>query len=134
VIVVDSNILAYLYLPTSQSTQAEALLKQSPSWVAPRLWRSEIRNVLASYLRSQNLTLAEATRIQSEAEHLMAGAEYEVRSKDVLVLAAGSRCSAYDCEFVALARQLGVPLVTEDRQIQAEFPSVAYSLGNAIHV
>jgi predicted nucleic acid-binding protein len=59
---------------------------------------------------------------------LLAGAEFQVESAAVLNLAALSQCSAYDCEFVALAQQLGVMLVTSDRQILRQFPSSAVSL------
>jgi predicted nucleic acid-binding protein len=52
-IVVDTNILAYLYLPTAFSEQAELLLMRQPKWIAPVLWRSEFRNVLALYLRKK---------------------------------------------------------------------------------
>jgi predicted nucleic acid-binding protein len=48
-------------------------------------------------------------------------------SHHVLSLAAQSGCSAYDCEFVALAQDLRVPLVTTDRQILKAFPTVAVS-------
>ena len=51
-----------------------------------------------------------------------------VASEQVLQLATSSRCSAYDCEFVAAAQQLGVPLVNEDRAILAAFPHLARSL------
>jgi predicted nucleic acid-binding protein len=51
---------------------------------------------------------------------MMGGREYTV-----LTLATRSRCSAYDCEFVAVAQDLGVPLVTTDRQVLRAFPSVA---------
>lgn len=56
---------------------------------------------------------------------MMTGGEYSVASQ--LQLAAQSGCSAYDCEFVGLAQDLGVTFVTADRQILAAFPSVAVS-------
>lgn len=104
-IVVDTNILAYLYLPTAFSEQAERLLLQQPRWIAPVLWRSEFRNVLALYLRKGILSLEQAYGIQTEAETLLAGGEYDVPSLDVLRLIETSKCSAYDCEFVALAKK-----------------------------
>lgn len=127
-IVVDTNILAYLYLPTELSPQAELLLEREPRWVAPRLWRSELRNVLALYLRKELLTLEQAYAIQTEAEALLAEAEYEVPSLDVLKLVQESNCSAYDCEFVALAKHLNATLVTADKKILQEFPAIAMSL------
>ena len=53
-------------------------------------------------------------------------------SELVLDLVGTSPCSAYDCEFVAAAQQLGVPLVTEDRAILDAFPDRAQSLHQAI--
>ena len=39
-----------------------------------------------------------------------------------------TKCSTYDCEFVALAHTDGVRLLTVDREILHEFPEVAISL------
>ena len=61
----------------------------------------------------------------TEAESLMLGGEYHVVSADVLNLAASSGCTAYDAEFVALARGLSVPLVTMDRELLEKFPETA---------
>ena len=127
-IVVDTNILAYLYLPSELTGRAEQLLASEPQWAAPMLWRSELRNVLALYLRKNMLTLEQAFAIQTEAETLLADNQFEVPSLDVLRLAQTSGCSAYDCEFVVLARRLNVRLVTEDRQVLATFPDVAVPL------
>ena len=127
-IVVDTNIIGYLYLHSERSAQAEQALRKDPQWAAPLLWRSELRNVLALYLRQKLLSLEDACRIMEEAMNLMQGREYQVASRQVLELAAGSRCSAYDCEFVALAQDLGLPLVTVDRQIIREFPACAIAL------
>ena len=131
-IVVDTNILAYLYLPTAFSEQAELLLMRQPKWIAPVLWRSEFRNVLALYLRKKILTLEQAYNIQTEAETLLTGNEYDVPSLDVLRLIEASECSAYDCEFVALAKKNHTILVTEDKKILKQFPKITMSLSEAV--
>ncbi len=127
-IVVDTNLICYLYLHGERSAQAEQALRKDPQWVAPLLWRSELRNVLALYLRRGILSLDDACGLMERATALMRGREYQVSSQQVLRLAATSRCSAYDCEFVALAQDLGLPLVTVDKQILREFPACAIAL------
>lgn len=127
-IVVDSNVVAYLYLPGEHTGKAEALLDQDPDWAAPVLWRSEFRNILTGYLRRKTLTFDQACSLQSEAEDLLAGSEFEVDSKAVLELVRDSDCSAYDCEFIALANKLQVKLVTMDAKLLKAFPSRTVSL------
>jgi predicted nucleic acid-binding protein len=127
-IVVDTNILAYLYLPTEHTQKVEALLAKDTEWIAPTLWRSEFRNVLALYLRKNLLTFDQALAIQSEAEALLQDNEFIVTSHDVLHLVQNSECSAYDCEFVTLAQNMNVKLVTIDKKILKNFPETAISL------
>jgi predicted nucleic acid-binding protein len=131
VIVVDTNIVAYLHLVGDLTERAEALLKRDPDWAAPVLWRSEFRNLLAGYMRRKTLTFEEARELQSEAESLMAGSEHEVDSQSVLELVRDSDCSAYDCEFIALAKQLNVRLVTMDTKLLKAFPKLAIPLAAA---
>jgi predicted nucleic acid-binding protein len=131
VIVVDSNVLAYLYLPGDHTPNAEALLRRDPEWAAPILWRSEFRNILAGYIRRKTLTYERALQIQSEAESLLLGSEFEVDSRAVLELVRESDCSAYDCEFVALAIKLETRLVTMDSKLLRGFPAWAVSLNAA---
>ena len=131
-IVVDTNIIGYLYLNSERSGLAEQSLQKDAEWAAPLLWRSELRNVLALYVRKRHLPLHVAQEIMDQALGLMSGHEYEVASAQVLALAAGSACSAYDCEFVALARDLDVTLVTVDKQVLAQFPDVAIGLDSYI--
>jgi len=131
VIVVDTNILAYLLLPYEFSTQADALYKRDPEWVVPIFWRSEFRNLLAGYLRRKTITFDDAVKIQAEAEMLLAGNEHEVDSRRVLELVRDSDCTAYDCEFVALAMRLGVKVVTMDRKLLKAFPRNTASLAAA---
>ncbi|WP_025322459.1 type II toxin-antitoxin system VapC family toxin [Deferrisoma camini] len=131
-IVVDTNILAYLYLPTRETPLAERLLRQDPEWAAPVLWRSEFRSVLSLYLRRKVIDFDRAYALQREAEDLMAGREYTVDSYEVLRFVRESPCSAYDCEFVALAAELGCLLVTADRAVLRAFPALAVSLREAV--
>lgn len=125
-IIADTNLIVYLLVRGQNTAEAEAVYRKDPKWGAPRLWRSEFRNVLVLYLRRKLLGLPEAVEAMERAEQLMGGQEFEVDSSRVLRLADASGCSAYDCEFVALAQDLGVPLVTSDRELIAEFkPTVA---------
>ncbi len=127
-IVVDTNVVAYLYLPGTHTAKAESLLADDEHWAAPLLWRSEFRNILAGYLRRKIIAFPMAEQLQEEAEGLLAGAEYEVDSRLVFELVRDSDCSAYDCEFVALAMTLGVKLVTMDAKLRKAFPKHAVPL------
>jgi predicted nucleic acid-binding protein len=127
-IVVDSNIIVYLCVPGKRSNDADLALRKDPHWIAPLSWRSEFRNVLAFYVRKKRLTLTAAQEIMDNALQLMAGQEHEVDSAHALRLTAESGCSAYDCEFVALAQSLGIELVTVDKQVLSAFPDTAVAL------
>lgn len=127
-IVVDTNILASLLLSTEQTGEAETALRRDPHWIAPLLWRSELRNVVTTQLRRGLFDLEHGLGVLEAAQELVGTDPYEVPDLTVLSLAEASGCSAYDCEFVALARQLGLPLITLDRQVLAAFPGLAVPL------
>lgn len=131
-IVVDTNAIAYLFLEGQYSREAELLLKKYPAWVAPVLWRSEFRNVLTLYIRKKILSYQEALDLMRQAERLMRGNEHAISSEDVLELVKNSSCSAYDCEFVALARELEMPLVTADKKMLTSFPDDCLTLQAAL--
>ena len=127
-IVVDTNVIGYLFLSSERSALAERALQKESEWAAPILWRSEMRNVLAIYMRNGLIKLEHAQHIMNDALNLLRGKEYEISSYEVLRLASESDCSAYDCEFIAVANFLEVPLVTVDKQLLREFSNVAISL------
>ena len=127
-IVVDTNIIGYLFLSSERSDLAERALRRDSEWAAPVLWRSELRNVLAIYMRKNLIKLENAQHIMDGALEVLRGREYEVSSYEVLRLASESKCSAYDCEFIAAANDLQVPLITVDKELLREFPAVAVSL------
>jgi len=129
-IVVDTNIISYLYISGDNSQQSEDLLSSDSQWVAPILWRSEFRNVLSLYLRKNILNLDEILLLIQQAEKLLNDHEYEIPSVNIMQLVKNSQCSAYDCEFVALAQYLDVPFITADKKIIREFPDVAKTISS----
>jgi len=54
-IVVDTNVIAYFWLPGEYTTFAERALNKDNEWAAPILWRSEFRNILPGWANSCNL-------------------------------------------------------------------------------
>ena len=127
-VVVDTNVLAYYWLPGSRTEDAIAVRKKADAWFVPQLWRSEFRNVLASYMRAGNLNADQARAAVRAAESELVEFEREVDSVDVLNLVERSECSAYDCEFVALAMAMGYTLITEDARVLRGFPNVAVNM------
>ena len=123
-IVADANLLTALLLGPDSGV-AERVFERDPAWAAPTLWRSEFRSVLFGYIRRRGLTSANAMLLHERAEQLLASREFTIAADAVIRLADECPCSAYDGEYVVLARALRVPLVTWDRQLLRAFPALA---------
>jgi predicted nucleic acid-binding protein len=128
VIVVDTNVIVNFHFPGPATGSAERTFAKDPAWVAPLLWRSEFRNTMMTMVRANHLELRGAKRMMAAATKMMDGGELAVSSDFVLDLATDSGCSAYDCEFVSVSRELSIPLVTENRKILNAFPDSTVSL------
>ncbi|MDR9417935.1 type II toxin-antitoxin system VapC family toxin [Gracilimonas sp.] len=124
-IVVDTNILAHFWLPSYSTELCDALFQKDPEWVAPILWRSEFRNVLTLYIRKELIDLFQALLIMEKAEQQMNDKQFQVNSVQVLQHVNQSTCSSYDCEFVSLAKELDLALVTMHKKILQEFSEIA---------
>ena len=127
-IVADHSILAGFWLPGDIAELAEAAKARDNVWAAPVVWRAEFRNVLAAGLRKKLLTEAEANAAYLNVQNDLDANEYSVPTDRVLKLVLASDCSAGDCEYVALAQDLGVPLVTTDEKVLRAFPKTAVAL------
>ena len=127
-IVADSNVIAYCWLKTPMTSVAQQVRTADPDWHVPLLWRSELRSALAGYLRAGQLSGAHVRQRMREVERELHGSEHLVSSDAVIRVVEASGLSAYDAEFVALAEELGVVLVTEDKMVLKTFPSLAVSM------
>jgi predicted nucleic acid-binding protein len=130
-IVADSNIVAYFYIEGEHTDAATALYKSEPEWAVPALWRSEFRNILAGYFRRGTFTLEDLLERQLAAETQLIKNEYQVDSRQIFSLIRESNCTAYDCEFIALAITLKTKLITMDAKLLRAFPQYASSLYQA---
>ena len=126
-IVADTNLILYVNISSELSLLALRVLQKDSHWITPPLWQSEFRNALAGYMR-RGMSLEMAQEIMKDALRVMEERQVVPNSNRVLALAAHSSCTAYDCEFVALAEQLGIPLVTADKQLIKAFPDITVSL------
>jgi len=127
-IVVDNDVISYFWLEAGRTEAARNARYRDADWHAPRLWQSEFRNVLYQHMAHRGLSLTDALRIAEVAEADLEDATYRVATADVLALASETGHSAYDCEYVALTRELDVPLVTGDETVADQFPDTAVLL------
>ena len=124
-IVADTNLICYLYFHTVHSHLADRVHERDPIWAAPLLWRSEFNQVVGAYLRRKVIGYTDALEVIEFAQRTIGQLEFSVSPYRVMDLVNQSPCSAYDCEFVALANELQVELVTFDQQLLRAFPNVA---------
>ena len=131
-IVADSNLIAYLHLPGPKADLADAVLLKDSHWWVPPLWRSEFRGILFAHMRTQGMDVATADAHWAEALDHLRSTQKEPDPASVLAKAFESNLSAYDAEFVVLAEELGVRLVTSDQQVIKAFPKLAISPENFV--
>jgi predicted nucleic acid-binding protein len=127
-IVVDTNVMVYLLTGTGPGEEAARHLSRDPEWAAPALLLSELRNVVVGLVRTSRMEATDAAEICRDAEEILGDRLASVPSEPVLEEALKEGLSAYDAEFVVLARRLGVPLLTADLAIQEAAPDVAVPL------
>lgn len=126
-IVVDTNIVIYLFVSNTQTEYASATMTKDSDWFVPSIWQSEFRNALLTYVRHKIIDLPQAKQLMNQALTLLEAYTYAPNSELVMDLAIASGCSAYDTEFVALAKLLNLQLITADKKILHEFPETAVS-------
>ncbi len=130
-IVVDTNVMVYLLAGDGpRADRAGDLLLRDPEWAAPPLLLSELRNVLAGSVRRGLVARVDALSMQDDAALILGDRTAGVDGAAVLRTALDLGLSAYDAEFVVLARTLGVPLVTDDREVLAAAADVATRLSD----
>lgn len=127
-IVADTNLVVYLLIPGENTNAAESIRKRDPRWISPPLFRYELLNVLAFYVRSDRLDRDDAVRLYRRGLAMVKIDDFTPDAVSVFNLSQSSGCSTYDLEFVALAMHRDVSLVTADQQIIRAFRDITTDL------
>ncbi len=126
-IVVDTNIIVYSLIEGDRTDLVLRARERDPAWLVPGLWRHEFLNVLSTFTRRNLLTLPQAEDIWKNAFRLFRKKEHPVDHVSALRLSVESNISAYDAQYIALAKSLGIRCMTEDRALLDKFPGLAIS-------
>jgi len=130
-IVVDTNVLAYLLIEGDRTREAQALFAKDSDWRSDVFLLVEFSNVLATHRRTGALSVR-------QTESLLAEAATRVRELVSVPNLQALRCaerfvvSAYDARFLAAANTLGAKLVTEDAKLRAAAPALTRSIAQAL--
>ena len=127
-IVVDSNIVTARNLTSSLTSIAQQVEEKDPVWIVPVLWRYEFQNILASAIKAKQIKPEQALDIWEKVSKILVENECEPSASKVIDLVAQYGITAYDGQFIAVALEMGIPCVTEDRELQEKFPGIAISM------
>ena len=132
-IVVDTNVLAYLLIEGDCTADAQALYAADPDWRSEGFVLIEFSNILATYHRRGALRRAAAVDLLASAERVVSGL-VNLPNPRALELAATFGVSAYDARFLGAAQHLGTTLVTQDTRLRKAAPRLTRSLPDAAGV
>ena len=131
-IVVDTNIIAPLYVRSARSDAVTELFARDADWRTEPLALIELSNVLFTYERARYITAATARDCLNRAAAFLQPQLFRVSHQAALDAALRYGTTAYDARFLALAQQLGRRLVTEDAKLRAAAPRLTQSLTEAL--
>jgi predicted nucleic acid-binding protein len=131
VVLVDTNIIAYLMIRGDRTAAAQQLFERDSDWCSEAFVMVEFSNVIATYVRTGALTQAQGTKLLAESQAHLPTLQSVVNTQ-ALETAMQFGISAYDARFISLARQLKVKLITEDTKLRVAVPAWTMSLDDAL--
>ena len=130
-VLVDTNIIAYLMIRGDRTAAAQQLYERDSDWCSEAFVMVEFSNVIATYVRTRALTQAQGTKLLAESQaHL--STIHSVVNTQAFESAMQFGISAYDARFISLAKQLKTKLITEDVKLRVAVPPLTMSLDDAL--
>jgi predicted nucleic acid-binding protein len=121
VVLVDTNILAYLLIEGDRTAAAQELYARDPDWRSEGFILVELSNVIATQMRAKALSREQAARLLEHAQALIPDPSHVPHAK-ALEVACHFGISAYDARFIAMAMQVKLKLITEDAKLRSAVP------------
>jgi predicted nucleic acid-binding protein len=126
-IVVDASIVSFLLIEGELTEEARALYRIDSEWITPPILNHEMLAILTEVgsLEGDAAAMIELWR----QVRLLVGSRQQIPDP-VRSLRRGveSGISGYDAQYLALAEQLSLPLITEEEALLQAAPSRAVSL------
>ena len=127
-IVPGFDMIAFFYLEGDLTEKAEALFTIDSEWCVPFLWRTLFRSMLAHAISIHAIDLKHGKKLFISAESFLSGKEYGINDILSLQIQKEKNCSASDAEFIALAEEIDIPLITENVKVKKMFPDRVMSV------
>jgi len=131
-LLVDTNVVAYLLIEGDQTEAAQQLRRRDPDWRSEAFVLVEFTNVLASSIATKRMTFGLAENFLGKAIALFDGKLRSMPPASVLAAAVRHGVGAHDARFLALAEAIGLPIVTEDKKLRTAAPDLTQSLAEAL--
>ena len=131
-LLVDTNVVAYLLIEGDYTEAAQELRIRDSDWRSEAFLLVEFTNVLVSSIARKRMTLSMAEDFLAKAAALFDGKLGRIPHASALAIATRHRVNAYDARFLSLADQLGSRLITEDARLRAAAPALTQSLAEAL--
>ena len=131
-LLVDTNVLAYLLIEGDRTHAAQALYERDPDWRSETFILVEFSNILATYVRTRALTLEKSLELLASAQEVIPALASSSHTH-ALETAAQLCISAYDSRFISVAKELGTKLITEDAKLRTAAPQWTLSIDEALH-
>ena len=131
-LLVDTNVVAYLLIEGDYTEAAQELRIRDSDWRSEAFLLVEFTNVLVSSIARKRMTLSVAEDFLAKVFSLFDGKLGRIPHASVLAIAGRHGVNAYDARFLSLADQLGSRLITEDARLRAAAPVLTQSLAEAL--
>jgi predicted nucleic acid-binding protein len=130
-IVVDSSVISFLFLEGELTESVKELHRIDSEWITPPILNHEMLNILA-VVGTADQAVAPMEEIWRDIRALLGSRQQVPDPLRSLHLAIELKISGYEAQYVALAQQLNMPLVTEEQRLLEQLPDLCLSIEEAL--